>query len=254
MPALLTRMSIFPNCAIAAFTTDFTCSSSLTSSVNAAALPPAAVISWTNSFSFSGLRAATATVAPSLASLRAQVRPMPCEAPVTSATRPERDMRVLPIARWNDCRGTQNYTRRCAIRRGAGARSGLRGGAQNVTAETFLASEYRRLRRPCWFPTQLLRSAGARTGGGSHLDGSDHDAWCKGSSVRSASALGSLWRAAGLGRSGDNARGIPQARRDGETNTECFRRAPQRSSRRENTAGDRRSGRPRRLEGSLRQD
>src|SRR5208283_1061216 len=169
MPALLTRTSIFPNCAIAAFTTDLTCSSSLTSSANAAAMPPVAIISWTNSFSFSWLRAATATVALSLASRRAHVRPMPCEAPVTSATRPERDIRVLPIFCRNDCGGTQNYKRWCAIQRGAAARLTPRVGAQNATAERFLGGEYRRQRRQCWFQVLLQRSAGARADGGSRL-------------------------------------------------------------------------------------
>src|SRR4051812_6359639 len=86
---------------MAAFTTDLTCSSSATSSAKAAALPPAAVISLTSSFSFSWLRAATATPAPSLAKRRAQVRPMPWEAPVTKATRPERDIYFL---RSHSCR------------------------------------------------------------------------------------------------------------------------------------------------------
>jgi hypothetical protein len=38
------------------------------------------------------LRAATATVTPSLANFTAQARPIPWDAPVTSATRPAKDM------------------------------------------------------------------------------------------------------------------------------------------------------------------
>ena len=45
MPALFTRISILPNCAMAALTVALTCSSSVTSSAKAADLPPAAAIS-----------------------------------------------------------------------------------------------------------------------------------------------------------------------------------------------------------------
>src|SRR5215469_7472305 len=54
----------------------------------------------------------SATAAPDCASLRAQARPIPCEAPVTSATRPERLMqRSSPT-------GKRNYT--CNPEPGAG--------------------------------------------------------------------------------------------------------------------------------------
>src|ERR1035438_8855329 len=88
MPALLTRMSTLPNCAIACLMPDLTWSSSATSMEKAAALPPALVTWATSSSSFGWLRAATATVAPSRARESAQACPMPCDAPVTSATRP----------------------------------------------------------------------------------------------------------------------------------------------------------------------
>src|SRR5581483_6363262 len=63
-------------------------SSLATSSANAAACPPAAVISAASSASFASLRAARATVAPALASSRAHARPIPWLAPVTSAILP----------------------------------------------------------------------------------------------------------------------------------------------------------------------
>jgi len=53
MPALLTRMSILPKWAMDALIADLICSSSVTSRAKAAALPPAAVISFVSSFSFS---------------------------------------------------------------------------------------------------------------------------------------------------------------------------------------------------------
>src|SRR5271166_851717 len=123
MPALLTRMSILPNWAIAALTADLICSSSPTSSGNAAALPPAAVISFTSSLSLSRLRAATATAAPAEASLRAHARPMPCDAPVTNATCPARDMNFSRLSDKSLIRclavRTQNYTRRWFLVGGA---------------------------------------------------------------------------------------------------------------------------------------
>src|SRR5262249_32550211 len=48
--------------------------------------PPDAAISFTSEASFSSLRAATATFAPAAASASAVSRPIPCEAPVTTAT------------------------------------------------------------------------------------------------------------------------------------------------------------------------
>src|SRR6266446_9668379 len=107
MPALFTRMSILPNCPSADLIPDFTCSSSATSMTNADALPPEAAISATRSSSFWRLRAATATVAPSRASASAQARPMPCDAPVTSATRPSNFM----SAPWELIFGTELWNR-----------------------------------------------------------------------------------------------------------------------------------------------
>src|SRR5438876_7261781 len=94
MPALFTRISILLNWVRTALKVDLICSSSPTSSGKAAALPPAAPISLTSSCNLSWLRAARASVAPDWDSLNAQARPMPCDAPVTSATRPERVMNI----------------------------------------------------------------------------------------------------------------------------------------------------------------
>src|SRR5579863_749035 len=63
-------------------------SSLATSSAKAAACPPAAAISAATSASFASLRAASATVAPAFASSSAHARPIPCDAPVTSAILP----------------------------------------------------------------------------------------------------------------------------------------------------------------------
>src|SRR3984957_9174057 len=65
-------------------------SSLATSKANACAVPPAAAISAATSASLSRLRAAKATDAPARASSSAHARPIPCEAPVTSAIRPAR--------------------------------------------------------------------------------------------------------------------------------------------------------------------
>src|SRR5262249_16725976 len=54
---------------------------------NPAAWPPLASISLATSASLLSLRAAKATEAPPSAKASAQARPIPCEAPVTSATR-----------------------------------------------------------------------------------------------------------------------------------------------------------------------
>ena len=92
IPALFTRMSILPNCAITALKVDLICSSSPTSSGKAAGFASRGFDLATSSCSLSWLRAASASVAPDWASFNAQARPMPCDAPVTSATRPERVM------------------------------------------------------------------------------------------------------------------------------------------------------------------
>jgi len=89
IPALLTRICTVPNSAMTAFAQALIDSSLATSSAKALAVPPAAAISAATAFSFSTFRAARATVAPALASSRAQARPMPCDAPVTRAILPE---------------------------------------------------------------------------------------------------------------------------------------------------------------------
>jgi hypothetical protein len=60
---------------------------SVTSTVSASAVPPAARISATSFSSMSPRRASTATLAPREASSLAVARPMPLEAPVTTAIR-----------------------------------------------------------------------------------------------------------------------------------------------------------------------
>src|SRR6202789_334920 len=80
-------------------------SSLATSNANACAVPPVAVISAATSANLSRLRAASATDAPARANSRAHARPIPCEAPVTSAIRPVRMLmdlhrkQILPIIR-----------------------------------------------------------------------------------------------------------------------------------------------------------
>ena len=87
MAALFTRMSSLPNFSRAWRNPAFTCSASATSICTASASPPAAAISATTPASFSALRAAATTRAPACASASAVARPIPCDAPVTSATR-----------------------------------------------------------------------------------------------------------------------------------------------------------------------
>ena len=84
--ALLTRTSSLPNLARTAAKAVFTCAASATSRGTASASPPAASISFTRSSSLATWRAATATFAPDCANASAMARPIPCEAPVTSAT------------------------------------------------------------------------------------------------------------------------------------------------------------------------
>src|SRR5580704_16140568 len=87
IPALLTRMSSRPNFSMAWRKPDFTCSPSATSIATARASPPAAAISATTPANFSALRAAAATRAPACDKAIAVARPIPCDAPVTRATR-----------------------------------------------------------------------------------------------------------------------------------------------------------------------
>ena len=90
MPALLTRISTLPKRSSTAFAPALIESSLATSSGIAAACPPKPSISATASASFVSLRAANTTVAPARANSSAHARPIPCEAPVTSAIRPSK--------------------------------------------------------------------------------------------------------------------------------------------------------------------
>ena len=91
MPALFTRMSIRPWRAITPPTASSALAGAATSTVANSARPPAAVISSATGRAFSP-RAAATTVAPCFASVCAIARPMPRDAPVTSATRSERSI------------------------------------------------------------------------------------------------------------------------------------------------------------------
>src|SRR6266567_1170035 len=84
--ALFTRMSRRPNFSTTCLNPAFICSASATSIFTTSASPPDATISFTSAASFSSLRAATATFAPASDRARAVSRPMPWDAPVTSAT------------------------------------------------------------------------------------------------------------------------------------------------------------------------
>ena len=86
--ALFTKISSRPNFSIICLNPAFTCCASATSILTARAVPPAAAISPASAVSFFSFRAATATFAPASTSARAVSRPMPCDAPVTSATLP----------------------------------------------------------------------------------------------------------------------------------------------------------------------
>src|ERR1700730_15153890 len=87
IPALLTRMSVRPKRDVPASTVAPTCSRPETSHPNAAAWPPAASIRWTTGEARSASTSTTATRAPSDASRSAVAWPIPCAAPVTTATR-----------------------------------------------------------------------------------------------------------------------------------------------------------------------
>src|SRR3984957_17980557 len=86
MAALLTRISSLPNLARTCWNPVLIWAASATSMGTARASPPADSISVTRVASFSVLRAATATFAPEAASPTAVARPIPCDAPVMSAT------------------------------------------------------------------------------------------------------------------------------------------------------------------------
>ena len=89
IPALFTRMSSRPCRSNAPVTSASFDAASATSTVATSAFPPAFVISSTVAAAFCS-RAAATTVAPCAASLVAIARPIPLDAPVTSATFPVR--------------------------------------------------------------------------------------------------------------------------------------------------------------------
>src|SRR6266536_3041989 len=84
--ALFTRISSRPNFSTTCLNPAFTCSASATSIFTASASPPADTISPTSAANFSSFRAATTTFAPASANALAVSRPIPCDAPVTTAT------------------------------------------------------------------------------------------------------------------------------------------------------------------------
>ena len=92
-PALLTRMSTRPRSARTALAPALMESSTERSRTNGLAWPPAAVISAATASSLSSERAARAMVAPCAARASAQARPIPWDAPVTSATLPCMDIK-----------------------------------------------------------------------------------------------------------------------------------------------------------------
>ena len=91
IPALLTRTSSFPCFSTTALNAAVTDAGSATSRRTASAKPPAAEIACATDEALSSRRAATTTWAPAAASAFAIDSPMPWEAPVTSATLPERE-------------------------------------------------------------------------------------------------------------------------------------------------------------------
>ena len=89
-PALLTRMSRRPSSSFVRVTNAFACASSVTSVSIASARPPSPSMRLASSSIRSLRRAASDTAAPARASVTAVASPMPDEAPVIAATRPER--------------------------------------------------------------------------------------------------------------------------------------------------------------------
>jgi hypothetical protein len=87
-PALLMRMSSWPNASSAAYTQDSAWSCKAMSPVNPTAVPPTFVISATTSSTGSPGRPATKMDAPSLANFLLTTSPMPVPPPVTIATFP----------------------------------------------------------------------------------------------------------------------------------------------------------------------
>src|SRR5271155_4052009 len=114
--ALFTRISSRPNFASTCWNPAFTCAESATSIGTARAAPPTPSISATSEASFSLLRAAAPTIAPAPASASAVARPIPCDAPVTSATLCLSENIRLVFRRFRAC--LCNLVERCLQTRG----------------------------------------------------------------------------------------------------------------------------------------
>src|SRR5579862_235780 len=100
-PALFTRMSIVPSSVAAVRTHCWIASASVTSHSIASARPPAPSIALAAVSSSSIERDASATAAPAAANASAISRPMPREAPVTSARLPASENRSVPCMSGN---------------------------------------------------------------------------------------------------------------------------------------------------------
>lgn len=96
MPALLTRMSIWPQRFSVSATIACTASKSVTDAAKGNASPPAAMISSTTFCAGSAFMSLTTTFAPRRPRSRACSRPRPEPAPVTIATRPVRS--IMPCS------------------------------------------------------------------------------------------------------------------------------------------------------------
>ena len=98
MPALFTRIEIGPSPASAAAIPSAMAAGSVTSRTTARASPPDASIEAASSDRGPARRAASATLAPALARVRANRRPSPPEAPVTMATWPASENILAMVA------------------------------------------------------------------------------------------------------------------------------------------------------------
>jgi hypothetical protein len=94
-PALFTITSSRPVAATAASTSAWTAAGSRTSATWYSAEPPAAAMRSAASFSAASVRPDSTTWAPAPPSRSATARPMPLEAPVTTAVRPVRSVSVM---------------------------------------------------------------------------------------------------------------------------------------------------------------
>ena len=107
-PELLTTMSNPPNCSTQLAIAASTAALSVTSQLRPMARAPAASSSATAPAVLSGLRAATATLAPARANPSAMPLPIPPFPPVTSATFPSRSNGPLAICFWTSLRTPGN--------------------------------------------------------------------------------------------------------------------------------------------------